>query len=479
MPVNVKPTSTPPAWDTNATNLSVPSAGQQASGWTVGQTAVSAWMNWWQNLAYLWLLFVSFLFTDGGQAAGNMDLGATAETNLVPLTKYRDFQQNTRASIDHNGYRMGQVSEMDETWMGGSSSFQVSVSPLGVGSSTTSKWDFTNGLMWLLNANDVLEIPLSQVPAGGLITSAVVYVRTTSGSAQSATLAVLRIPLSAPSNVQIVEKDVSVTNATVSTDIMASPTNGWGPVYVDPTQHMLFVFSAKAGNTATMGIVGATLTYTADPAGWTWTGVLANNGTGTASPDQRGYKDAQGGQVWPGQRCLQLTSGANGGSDGGSTLVSAWETGWTTDTLVVMETAIAATGFDTHSIADVGFELGTASNLVTLRYDPAKANWQLWTQWAFASTAEYDTGVAFANSTIFRVRLELYGANRTGSATTRAKLYINGSKVQDQTIASLVATDKLRTRLNVRTTGATGGPYNLYVGRLRRVFNHFASGDNL
>lgn len=53
--------STLPTWNTDASNRSTPTSGQQTSGWTVGQAPPSSWFNWLAYWTYAWLVYLQNL----------------------------------------------------------------------------------------------------------------------------------------------------------------------------------------------------------------------------------------------------------------------------------------------------------------------------------------------------------------------------------------------------------------------------------
>lgn len=69
-----------PVWDSNQSNSIVPSAGKQTDGWPAGPASpvVSTYLNFWQNLVYLWLVWLNGLW-DG---SGNLTLDTNASVTL-------------------------------------------------------------------------------------------------------------------------------------------------------------------------------------------------------------------------------------------------------------------------------------------------------------------------------------------------------------------------------------------------------------
>ena len=66
-----KPT-TLPAWNTDETNNTEPSAGQKATGWEPNQQGVSDYMNWWMFLVYQWTQYLN-----DGELQGDVTIDGT------------------------------------------------------------------------------------------------------------------------------------------------------------------------------------------------------------------------------------------------------------------------------------------------------------------------------------------------------------------------------------------------------------------
>lgn len=59
-----------PEWNSDGTNRTTPSAGQQDTGWISGQKPPSSYFNWWMYYVYMWLLWLDGILTaDGGMTA--------------------------------------------------------------------------------------------------------------------------------------------------------------------------------------------------------------------------------------------------------------------------------------------------------------------------------------------------------------------------------------------------------------------------
>lgn len=120
-----------PQWATSGAAVT-PSAGKQAIGWVAGERPPAQYLNWWQNLVYLWVLYLqggafsgASSFDNTLSVAGLLTLSAGAsvkpgatEATTTPDMVSLDYAGNVRTTIDHYGFRGGWVSEWDEHWRG-------------------------------------------------------------------------------------------------------------------------------------------------------------------------------------------------------------------------------------------------------------------------------------------------------------------------------------------------------------------------
>lgn len=77
--------NTVPTWNTDASNNTTPSGGQQTTGWTFKQKAVSSYFNWAMRLYYLWITWLDGLF----DALGNLTMDADASITLSGTGSYK------------------------------------------------------------------------------------------------------------------------------------------------------------------------------------------------------------------------------------------------------------------------------------------------------------------------------------------------------------------------------------------------------
>lgn len=111
----VKPT-TLPRWADSGAVIIEPNPGKKDIGWVSGSKPPAEFENWRANLTYEWFVHVNDLLSQGGGALGTIDIQAEDEASIVPVQHFRDFNGEVRSLVDHNGYRMGQLSEWDEHW---------------------------------------------------------------------------------------------------------------------------------------------------------------------------------------------------------------------------------------------------------------------------------------------------------------------------------------------------------------------------
>src|SRR5688572_4558252 len=92
---------------TPAANVVEPASGQKDTGWTQSQKPPSSYFNWLLFWIYAWIQYLS-----DGALRGAHTLRHTDEDTFTPIFVALDPSNGSRRStIDHNGYRMGQVSD--------------------------------------------------------------------------------------------------------------------------------------------------------------------------------------------------------------------------------------------------------------------------------------------------------------------------------------------------------------------------------
>lgn len=414
-------------------------------------------------------------FTGAVTASGQVTSVASAETSVAPLAVNRDFQSHNRSLVDHNGYRMGQVTEIDETWRRASTqTIQHSHASAvharvpntisggvdgGAGdvlilSSATSGEPFSWDLNSLRPGNTVtaIQVPVNRADAGNDFTVRFVDQTGTSGTTFVAN----------------VRSNSGTGNSTLS---LAGSLLPWT---LAANHHVVMdVASSTAPGLATL--FSSILTVIVDPEGWLWT--TTQNGS---NGSRRQYLDPT---ADINQRQLQLIG--LGSAQTGVMTLEAYECFLNADVAYTMEWMMR-----TGTISDASntrqFALGVQNNnagagnrFVYFFNQGTTANWQLRVQGS-AGAGDTDTGVAITANTVYRMRLEILGANvsSAGTGNFRVRGFINGNKVGDVVVSSLPTADLIRPYFLVGSVGA-GGPYDYSVGRVRRVWNHRASGDSL
>lgn len=395
----------------------------------------------------------------------------SSETTYAPLLIGRDYAFHGRTHIDHNGYRMGQVSEKDEHWIVSTRTEHVPLPYVfvagGGGLSLGRTFSTTNDVM-VVRLGDV-------VPDGATITSLQITYNSSvntnqlSGEIDRTTLAgVQTTPVS---------RTVATAIGYNTFDIMVTPTAGHGPVNqttVAGLDLLLKAVSITPGKT--VQIVDVQVTYVMDPTGWTWSGVTTESAA--ANGDSRSYQDPIAGFN---QRHVQLVTTADGVVAGSTVLVSNYDVFAEAGTVYEKEWMLKTGTIDDASHGCeilLGFEFATAQRRVYMWFDNGSPNWQLGVLVGVGITL-LDTGVAVAANTVYRVRLELSGTGANSSGLVQTRLFINGALVATSQRNDLPTSDKIRTILAMATGGNVGGPYDVRVGRLRKVWNHLQTQDAL
>lgn len=476
-----KPVSLP-TWDSTLTNLIPPTAGHQTSGYAVNEVPTSTELNGELNLLGQWAAFLSNFMANAGSAQGNADLGNTVESSLIPVFANRDYLQNLRSLVDHNGYRMGQVSELDEPW---NAAPVTIVLPMEAGAPLVNPQNWTYqgppSFWQYSNASGVTsgELTISLqgvVPQGALITGLILECNRLNTS-DTAGVAITTTAVNAASRTTIVSKTILTGTAAgnANIDLSAAPATGHLPFQMPSVTALDNVaISLQCTDTAasTIKFFGVRVTYISPPPGWTAIGNTTNIVAGSTSGDQFAAVDPQSGLN---QRGMQLLSTANAGAAAGLlALTSNFETYLDTSTVYVEEFMLKTGVITDGSAARVFFAgiKGSGGVFVGLYNDATLPNWQV----RIGVTNTNTTSVVVA-ATAYRVRIEIYGTTMNSSGTPKIRLYINGAKVAE--VNTALAADKFQPFFSAGTSGTAGGPYDFTVGRLRRAWNHLASGDNL
>ena len=466
--MSTKPT-TAPAWDSNSTNLTAPTAGHQANGWAVDEVPTSTEMNGWQQNVSSWAVFLNAMLTDGGAADINADVGNPAEATVLPIWKHRDYANNIRSLVDHNGFRMGQVTELDEVWNAAPVTIEV---PMAQMLPSSASWVLGITAGWQIATNGSLSISLGGlVPPGALITSVAFDIQR--GTASDVTTFDI-FTNTQTTLVTSVQKGVTTGTGQSIVALFTAPSTGHGPYQMPPSgssvDDVLMQVTASSV-VSSFHLYGVALTYVMPPPGWSWTGATTDVVSATVG-DQFAMVDPQSGLN---QRGVQLLSTAVTNA-GGSVLNSNYETYIDANCAYVTEYMVkpgVITDGSNHRQFLLGLQ-GSLGLLLGLYNDATETNWQL-----YVSGTKTDTGVAIVAATVYRFRLEIFGANvsSAGAGNAKIRVYLNGTKVVETNVA--FTADKFRPYFQCSTTTTSGGPYDITIGRVRRAWNHLASGDNL
>ena len=461
-----KPT-TVPVWDTTLANLIAPTAGHQSAGYANSEVPASNETNGQLNLQGQWHAFANALASNGGGAVANLDVGNTAEATTSPIIASRDYLQNIRSLTDHNGYRMGQVTEYDENWNSAPVIVQL---PMASAVPISGTWVFTNNDWVTSSASAFLALSIgSLIPAGALITAINVHVnKTVSADVISCVLQ----SCNTGTITALLQKNTSAVSGSQTVAVMTSPTTGHGPLQLIAGGAAADDVQVQMGGATWTGvqtIYGIAVTYVMPPPGWSYTGATTNIVSATVG-DSFAMVDAQSGLN---QRGVQLLSVGNSVA-GTSQLVSNFETYIDANCAYVIEFMLK-TGTITDGSNHRSFFAGFSSS-GGLSYGfsntAAQTVWQL-----NAAASLTATAVTVAASTVYRMRLEIYGSNLNSSGSAKFRGYINGVKVAEVNVT--LTADKFQPYFFSATSAATGGPYDITIGRVRRAWNHLVAGDNL
>jgi hypothetical protein len=422
-------------------------------------------------------------FTGAVTTSNQVVSGNTAETNVAPLVLNRDYLGNNRSLIDHNGYRMGEVSEIDENWkLGNVRSVLFQAVPVDFGGGALpggGTGTFGSGYR-IATAAAQADSPIGPLPAGATIVSAVVQYERIDGTADYAIN-------DHASNVSttVVRKSISTGTGVTTTDLAATPTAGGLPYTVGPLSNL--TLNVQGGPfTGGHRVFGVQISYIVDPPGWTWSGAISFGVAQFTRSPSRKYQDPAA-ALGLGQRSINIASpfGGAGPGDEGTLTTEGHEAFMDANTCYVMEW-ICRTGTISDAVNVRSFKLGVqnanggANNRFIYFFNQnTTANWQL--RIVGSSTADTDTGVAIAANTIYRMRLEILGSNMSSSGANafRIRGFINGSKVADVVSATLPTADMCRPFFAAGVTATGSVAYDFSLGRVRRVWNHRASSDSL
>lgn len=384
------------------------------------------------------------------------------EAAVKPLQMYRDFNGKARSLIDHNGYRMGQVSEINEDWKLKVQTIRLSPASaaLAVGSGPSTGW---NGTGLLADTTNGVAYDLSlQLPPGAIITGCVISYN---GSGSFGGAAQLRSVSATGAITTHVSKNTTTSNGDLTVDLGSSPTSGALPFVTPFTGGLLFRWTGTTnlGGGAVGRLYYIEISYleVTDGSIWAFNG-SAGSTIGIAEPDAS-----------INHRSVALTAATSAFPN----YFGPYEASLDVDLCAVNEWILrTGTVINGGNIAQVqaGYDINTSARIVF--HASASGNWQLRLVDLAAATTDDDTGVAYANNTTYRMRIEVFGDNNNPSSGLRIRGYINGVLVAEIDHATI--TDKLRPHFSLLAPAA-GGTFDYRIGRMRRVWNHLLTQDAL
>jgi hypothetical protein len=407
-----------------------------------------------------------------------------ADSDVVPLATYRDFGTRPRSLVDHNGYRMGQVTEINDDWSE-LRTRTVKISPsaaaFAVGSGTTGAWNTAPAaLIFSPSAGGTYDLALAGIPDGSFITGVTVYGG--AGDATSTFTATLQNVDTGGTQTTIVANH-RTGNSPFVLSLGTSPSAGALPAYYDATTYSLNLQMTVSGSVGgSTDIYQIEIDYISMPLSWALQVSAAgggNNGFITVSTATDSNLR---------QRSLALSSGTGINRYAFVRPINYNETLDDNSTYVI-EFMLRAVAVDDSAHGAVFRAMVTDDTLDAqafgIYWDHTLTNWRFQVESnldlgvADSVTSSADTGVAVTANTTYRVRLEFEGANVAALSSGQAELrcYINGALVAS--FASVTWSTPDVKPFFETYSNSTGGPYSMNVGRVRRVWNHLLSNDVL
>lgn len=403
-----------------------------------------------------------------------------AETTLTPTTVWRDWQQNRRFLIDHQGYPGGQISVRDEHWNVPAST-TISVDPM-IGSNITGSVVTTGAAPYGVffsasGASWVVSGIHANIPLGAVITGITVWYTSTNG-ASTLTAALSTQNLTGGSPVTQVSRTVT-TSTLRSFDVMVTPTSGHGPKVVRSIEKLALVLTTPSIASGSVTVYDIQIAYRVPPVGWT--AVLDGSTDSSATGDAINFAGPVSGLNHANAQ-LVTSPGAGFGQIGLLGVQEVWvddDLAHSMDFVIKTGTVVDATNtFQFGAYVGPQIFLGASSLSWGITRLASGANWQLQLRDDTALTT-VNTGVAFASNTTYRIKLEYQGANRNSSGHARVRLWINSTLVATATSASTVTPQSLNIQIGTLASDPGTGPYDLRIGRIHRAWNHTAAGDNV
>lgn len=397
-----------------------------------------------------------------------------AEGTLTPVTKWRDWQQNTRFLVDHQGYPGGQISVKDENWfvpatspvnvdpttgykLAGSAAAQTA-SPFGVNLSTSSD-------QWLV------PIDRSSVPIGAIITNIIVSYTTTNSANTLTGALTFTSTVSATTSTQV-SRTVTTGSSPNSFDVLFQPAATQWQKWASPA-HRLELQLSCAITSGSVTVYNIQISYIQAPVGWTQS---IQTDTTVGASDGFNYLDPISGFN---QRHVQMITKGSGLA----ILIGAPET-YVDDSLAHSTEFMLRTGtvIDANNVFTPllnVFQPGGLGISWGLSRGSGQANWDFNFSNGTGGIFSTGTGVAFTSNTVYRVKYEFQGASRNSTGFARARCWINGSLVATLNQATATVPGAVGLRFDMQALTTSNGPYDIRIGRIRRAWNHLAAGDNV
>lgn len=393
-----------------------------------------------------------------------------SESTLTPITRYRDHQQNIRYLVDHNGYPGGQLSIIEENWADESAT--VHVEPTAGFKTAGSPTIKTTGsfAVQLLATGDAWAVPLN-IPYNAIIKEITVfYASGNAANTVTATLNTISVGLGgfAP---QVAKTITTLTTLAQSFTVMATPTSGHGPKQVNTAERLQLAFSCTITG-GSVDIKDIQVTYALPPPNWRL-GTASNVDDVTAGDNVTFDGPVAGFN----QRSFHPVARGTGSQ---FDLIRVDEV-YVDDNLchVAEFSLLTGTVVDgpNQMLVFLGMELSSGDSWALNRL-PGAANWHAVVQDDLGDQ-DVDTGVSFANSTLYRFKLDFQGKNRNSSGAGRLRVWINGALAATVPVTGGFTPNPAHLHFQVSAQGTSNGPYDLRIGRVRQVWNHRAAGDNV
>lgn len=420
------------------------------------------------------------------------------ETTVTPITNWRDWNLKRRSTIDHSGYRMGQVTEVDECWnVPTTRTWCYPVTTAQRGSGSGGGWGYSSfvGFVVINAVSQLFQVLLvPQTNNNFSIVSATANINRTNGTDQPT------VALIAASSVASTAIPTSIHGLTFA---QATSTSGTGDVvldlavtggliggvvdyFVSNNTALMANISVTGTPTGTNSIYLISLVVVVDPKGWTFLPDFVTLPSGIPAPIvKRAYS---GPSVNINQASFSLTTAAMTAPAAavGRMVTMQYECFLNADVAYVQEwmmrtgTISGGANIRTFALGIQNNNGGAEDRFVYFYNQNTITNWQI--RVVGSSAVDTDTGVAIAANTTYRMRLEIAGANvsTAGGTSFRIRGYINGVKVVDIVSSALPVADMIRPYFHAGCTAAsTTAAYGFNVGRVRRAWNHVLNGDNL